>query len=66
MVICAINGVMHVSINFKFEYFIPPGTTPDKYFTLDRKYFNSGTSATIYTESIEPDYPPIDYSSPEV
>ena len=57
---------MHVSINFKFEYFIPPGTTPDKYFTLDRIYFNSGTSATIYTESIEPEYPPIDYSSPEV
>ena len=63
MIICSINGVMHVSINFKFEYFIPPGTTPDKYFTLDRKYFNSGSSATIYTEN---DDPIIDFSLPEV
>ena len=63
MMVCAINGCMHVSINFKFEYFIPPGTTPDKYFQLDKKYFNAGTSATIY---IENDDPPLDYSLPEV
>ena len=63
LVICALNGVQHVSINFKFEYFIPPGTTPDKYFTLDRIYFNSGTSATVYTEN---DDPMIDFSLPEV
>ena len=63
MVICAINGVMHVSINFKLEYFIPPGSTPDKYFTLGRKYFNSGSQATIYTEN---DDPIIDFSDPEV
>ena len=63
LVICALNGVQHVSINFKFEYFIPPGTTPDKYFALDKKYFNSGTSATVYTEN---DDPMIDFSLPEV
>ena len=63
LIICAIYGCMNVSINFKFEYFIPPGSVPDKYFTLDRKYFNSGTSATVY---IENDDPPLDYSLPEV
>ena len=59
LIICAINGVRHVSINFKFDYFIPPDTTAEKFFALDDKYFNSGTQATIYTEN---DDPMIDYS----
>lgn len=63
LVICAINGVMHVSINFKYEYFIPPGTTAEKFYALDSKYFNSGTQATIYTEN---DDPIIDFSETEI
>ena len=63
LLICAIYGCLQVEINFKFEYFIPEGTVTDKYFTLDRKYFQTGSSVTLY---IENDDPPIDYSLPEI
>ena len=63
LIICAIYGCMNVTINFKFEYFIPEGTVTDAYFKLDREYFNSGNSVTIYVEN---DEPPIDYSKAEV
>ena len=63
LVICAINGVKHVSINFKYEYFIPPGTTADKFYELERKYFTQGNQATIYTEN---DDPMIDFSDTEI
>ena len=62
-IVVALYGVQHVSINFKFDYFIPPGSVPDKYFTLDRKYFQTGNSGTVY---IENDDPLIDYSQTEV
>lgn len=52
-----------MEINFKFDYFIPPGSVPDKYFTLDRKYFQTGNSGTVY---IENDDPIIDYSQRDV
>ena len=63
LIIFAIYGCMNVSMNFKFEYFIPPGSVPDKFYTLDRKYFNSGTTASIYVWNV--DYP-LDYSQPDL
>jgi len=60
--VVAFHGCMNIEVNFKFEYFIPPGSIPDLYFTLDRKYFNGGNAGTVY---IENDDPIIDYSLPE-
>ena len=61
--VVAIHGCMNVTIDFKFEFFIPPGSTPEKYFTLDAIYFSSGTTTTIY---IENDEPFLDYSKPDI
>jgi hypothetical protein len=61
-VVVAAYGCTNIEVNFKFEYFIPPDSVPDLYFTLDRKYFNGGAASTVY---IENDDPIIDYSLPE-
>ena len=58
----AFYGCLNIEVNFKFEYFIPPESTPDLFFTLDRVYFESGDAGTVY---IENDDPIIDYSLPE-
>ena len=61
MTAVSIYGIMNVETNFTKEYFIPRGTSVEKYFNLLKKYYDYGLYPTFMIVNAE-----IDFSSKEI
>ena len=54
-------GAFEVNIDFDFLYLLPPGSTQEAYFRIDREKIKNGFLTTVYVENDE-----LDYASEEV
>ena len=58
---CALLGASRLQTNFNIDFFIPPGSNTDKFYQLDKEYFQTG-----HTSSIMVNNPSLDYASEEL
>ena len=58
---CALLGASRLKTNFSIDFFIPPGSNTDRFYQLDKEYFQTGFKTAIMVDN-----PLLDYASEDV